>query len=497
MKDVVFDDEKLTANEVESPSALAFKQSVTISAREAVRFARREIATGDAGPNPARTSADREVVEIAHRTAIRMAEWKTSLPSSEKQKLDKADSWAQRNREDFPLLNEEKYRANLAYLDSAATTQRCFRALSAEAAFNERENANVYRGGYELSKHATKRLDQARETLEQFIGAGRQEVAYTSNASAACNIVATAWGDRNVKKGDTIVVALSEHHSNLLPWVALAQRVGATVEYIPILPNGKLDFRVYERVLSKRPKIVCVAGVSNTLGIINPIDELADRAHTAGARFMLDAAQSLPHVPFNVKEIGCDFAAFSAHKMYGPLGIGGLYISPEASQEMAPAFVGGGTVTYASTDRYRMRSGATQYETGTPPISQAIGWEGALEYLSQLGMPNVLSHSESMTKFAVRALHGIKGLTVLGDHTGPEGAGGLVSFSLSHVPPARIGAVCGMLKVAIRSGGHCAMPMAASAGLVGTGRASFAVHTTSEDIEALAVSVEVCRRLYR
>lgn len=497
MKDVVFGDETLAANEIESTKALAFERGITISAREAVRFAHREIAAGDnAGPSPARTPADEKVIEAARRMVARMASWITRLPDNERRKLKSADSWAWRNREDFPLLNKENYRDDLAYLDSAATTQRCFRALSAETTFNEQENANIYRGGYELSKHATKRLDQARETLEHFIGAGRQEVAYTANASAACNIVATAWGNRNVKQNDVIAVALSEHHSNLLPWVALAHRTGALVEYIPLLPNGKLDFPAYERILSKRPKIVCVAGVSNTLGIINPIASLAERAHAAGARFMLDAAQSLPHAPLNVKEIGCDFAAFSAHKMYGPLGIGGLYITPNASREMAPVFVGGGTVSYASVDGYHTRSGAAQYETGTPPISQAIGWEGALEYLSQIGMTNVLDHSESMTKYTVHALHGIESLTIVGDHTGLEGAGGLVSFSLPHVSPARIGAVCGMLKVAIRSGGHCAMPLAASAGLVGTGRASFAVHTTFEDIEALAASVEICSRLY-
>lgn len=498
MKDVVFGDEKLAANDIVPPRVSTLGRDVTISAREAVHYVWQKIyRDGESGPNPARTAADEELVEIARQTVLRTGAWKANLPLRKRQDLERADEWAWRNREDFPLLNDEKHRARLAYLDSAATTQRCFRALAAEAAFSEHQNANVYRGGYELSKHATDRLDHARETLERFIGAGRQEVAFTANASTSCNIVATAWGNRNVGRGDVIAIALSEHHSNLLPWVSLAHRVGAQVEYIPILPDGQLDLDAYERILAQKPKIVCVAGVSNTLGIINPVTDLARMAHDAGARFMLDAAQSLPHIPTDVKDIGCDFAAFSAHKMYGPLGIGGLYLAPNAAKEMEPIFVGGGTVSYASTDGYRARGGAVQYETGTPPISQAIGWEGALEYLSHLGMDRVLDHSEAMTGFAMYALHGIEGLSILGDHASPYGTGGLIAFSLPGIAPAHIGKVCGALGVAIRSGGHCAMPLAASAGLVGTGRASFAVHTTCEDIEALAVAVEMCRRLYR
>lgn len=498
MKDIVFEDEKLAVSDIIPTRVSTLDRDATISAREAVHFAWQEIyQDSESVPNPARTATDEELVAIARQTVLRAGTWKARLSASKRQKLERADEWAWRNREDFPLLNDQRYRASLAYLDSAATTQRCFRALAAESAFDEHENANVYRGGYELSKHATELLGEARETLERFIGADHEEVAFTANASASCNIVATSWGERNIKRGDIIAVALSEHHSNLLPWVSLAKRVGASVEYIPILPDGQLDLDAYERILSRKPKLVCVAGVSNTLGIINPISDLVYKAHAAGARFMLDAAQSLPHVPTNVKDLGCDFAAFSAHKMYGPLGIGGLYLASDVAKEMTPVFVGGGTVSYASTDGYRTRDGAAQYETGTPPISQAIGWKGALEYLSQLGMNRVLDHSEALTEFTVHALHGIKGLSILGDHTTDRGAGGLIAFSLPGIAPAHIGKVCGALRVAIRSGGHCAMPLAASAGLVGTGRASFAVHTTCEDIEALAVAVEMCRRLYR
>ena len=538
LKDVVFGEETLAENVIVPDKLAAFKKGFTLSAREAIRIARKEAddlrpegvfgnlqslkqscshesATGTFGScgtrfvkapessdasrkqEAERSAADEELISIAREVVARMDAWRAELSQEERERLYWADAWAWRNREDFPLLNDRKQKNTLAYLDSAATTQRCFRALHAEANFNEHENANVYRGGYELSANATKYLNDARKTLEDFIGADRRQTVYTMNASASCNLVAQSWGDFNVGEGDHIVVALSEHHSDLLPWLLLARRKNATLDFIPLLPDGRLDLREYERLLGAHPKLVCVAHVSNVLGIVNPVAEMARMAHEAGARFMLDAAQSFPHLPFSVKEIGCDFAAFSAHKMYGPLGIGGLYIGKEAFDEMDPVAIGGGTVSHAATDSYYLRQGAIQYEVGTPPIAQAIGWAGAIEYMERLGVDRVLEHAEAMTPFAVHALHGVEGLTVWGDHSKPDGAGGLVSFSLPNVPPTQIGAACGMLGVAIRSGGHCAMPLAASTGMVGTGRASFAVHTTCEDIEALAVAVEMCQRLYR
>ena len=540
LKDVVFGEEALAANAIVPEKLTAFEKGRTLSAREAVQIAREEMgdidlrakgafgnlqslkqscshesATGTFGScgtrfvkapessdasrkrDAKRSAADEELIEIARDVASRMDAWRAQLSRDEQAKLTWADAWAWRNREDFPLLNDSKQKNTLAFLDSAATTQRCFRALQAEANFNEHENANVYRGGYELSKKATDNFDEARKTLEDFIGAERRQTVYTMNASASCNLVAQSWGDLNVNEGDHIVVALSEHHSDLLPWLLLARRRNAVLDLIPLLPDGRLDLREYERLLSQRPKLVCVAHVSNVLGIVNPVADMARMAHKAGARFMLDAAQSFPHLPFNVKEIGCDFAAFSAHKMYGPLGIGGLFIGKDAFDEMDPVAIGGGTVSHASVDSYYLRQGALQYEVGTPPIAQAIGWAGAIEYMETLGMDRVLEHAEAMTQFAVHALHGVEGLTIWGDHTQPDGAGGLVSFSLANTEPAQIGSACGMMGVAIRSGGHCAMPLAASTGMVGTGRASFAVHTTCEDIEALAVAVEMCRRLYR
>ena len=558
LKDVVFGEETLAANAIVPEKLTTFEKGRTLSAREAVQIARKEMGGIDLraegafgnlrqvspsvqrglserrkGPQlegslgglrkassaaqrglserpeapkasptsqkdvPKRSPADEELIEIAREVVSRMDAWRNQLPHDEQAKLTWADAWAWRNREDFPLLNDRKQKNTLAYLDSAATTQRCFRALQAEANFNEHENANVYRGGYELSAKATGSLNDARKVLEDFIGAERRQTVYTMNSSASCNLVAQSWGTFNVSEGDTIVVALSEHHSNQLPWLMLARRTGANLEYVPLLPDGRIDLDAYAKLLEKRPKLVCVAHVSNTFGIVNPVREMAKQAHAVGARFMLDAAQSLPHVPFDVKEIGCDFAAFSAHKMYGPSGIGGLYISADAFKEMDPVASGGGAISHVSTDSYYLREGAVQYEVGTPPISQAIGWAGAVEYLNRLGMGNVLAHAEAMTDFTVFALHGIEGITIWGDHTKADGAGGIVTFSLPNVTPAQIGTECGALGVAVRAGGHCALPIAASIGVGGTGRVSFAVHTTCEDIEALTVAMEMCRRIHR
>ena len=540
LKDVVFGEEKLAPNAIVPEKLTAFEKGRTLSACEAVQIARKEMGDIDLRAKGAfgnlqslkqscshesatgtfsscgtrfvkapessdtsrkrgakRSAADEELIEIARDVASRMDAWRAQLSHDEQAKLTWADSWAWRNREDFPLLNDRKQKNTLAYLDSAATTQRCFRALQAEASFNEHENANIYRGGYELSANATKHFNEARKALEDFIGADRRQTVYTMNSSASCNLVAQSWGTFNVSEGDTIVVALSEHHSNQLPWLMLARRTGANLEYVPLLPDGRIDLDAYAKLLEKRPKLVCVAHVSNTFGIVNPVREMAKQAHAVGARFMLDAAQSLPHVPFDVKEIGCDFAAFSAHKMYGPSGIGGLYISADAFKEMDPVASGGGAISHVSTDSYYLREGAVQYEVGTPPISQAIGWAGAVEYLNRLGMGNVLAHAEAMTDFAVFALHGIEGITIWGDHTKADGAGGIVTFSLPNVTPAQIGTECGALGVAVRAGGHCALPIAASIGVGGTGRVSFAVHTTCEDIEALTVAMEMCRRMHR
>ena len=495
VEEVVFGEEQLAANAAVPQAVEAFFDECTLSAREAVQLARGERTATEAEANgeEGRSAADEHLLGIARQT---LAQLEGALGAGDATALERADAWGRRNRGDFPLLVDADHRDTLAYLDSAATTQRAFRCLEAQHAFDAHGNANVYRGSYELSARATATLNDARKTLEDFIGADRRQTVYTANATASCNLVAQAWGERNVGEGDLIVATIAEHHSNLLPWLMLAERTGARLEYVPVQGDGRLDQDAYRALLAQKPKLVCVAHVGNVLGMANPVERMAAQAHETGARFLVDAAQSLPHLPLDVKALGADFVAFSAHKMYGPLGIGGLWIAPEAFAEMDPVASGGGAISHVSDTSYYLRQGAIQYELGTPPISQAIGWAGAIDYLRGLGMDAVAAHSAALTRYLVAGLHGIEGVTVWGDHDAPDGALGLVAFTLAGVAPAEVGAACGRLGVAIRSGGHCALPLAARMGVVGTARASFGVHTTREDVEALLVAVEACRQLY-
>ena len=537
-RQVVFGEEKLAANAVKPAELDDFFAKCTLSAREAVRTAREELrqerekakatdemadgagstdgasanTSADSGAAPAdpakaanpgassaepeppkRSAADQLLVDTARAIAERLD---AAASPDEQVELAQVDAWAQRNRLDFPILNDHAHAKMLAYLDSAATSQRVACALQAQANFDTHENANVYRGSYELSSQATLTLNDARKALEDFIGSKRRHTAYTANTSASCNLVAQAWGDRNVHEGDLIVATLSEHHSNLLPWQMLAQRKGARLAVIPLLPDGRLDMDAYEKLLSQKPKIVCVAHVSNVLGLENPVQQMARATHAAGARFLLDAAQSFAHLPIDVEKLEADFVAFSAHKAYGPMGIGGLWIADDAFDEMDPVSIGGGSISHAALDSYYLRTGAIQYEVGTPPVSQAIGWAGAIDYLRALGTDAIERHAHVFTRYLVDGLHGIENVTVWGDHAAEDGQCGLVSFSVAGVSSLDLGSFCGKLGVAIRSGSHCAIPLATSMGVKGTGRASFGVHTTKEDLEALLVAVSACEHLY-
>lgn len=510
IKEVVFGEEKLAANATTPMQVDTFFKDCTLSAREAIRTARDEQkpyppplepdhqknTTTPAAAEKAstRSEADEQLIDIARDVLGRLD---ASLTPDEEDDLVRVDVWAQRNRGDFPLLIDNTHRDTLAYLDAAATTQRPFRSLQAQSDFDTHRNANVYRGTYELSTQATASLNDARKRLEDFIGADRRQTVYTANTSASCALIAQAWGEHQIQAGDLIVTTIAEHHSNLLPWLMLAQRKQARLAYLPIRGDGHLDLDVYEQLLAQKPKLVCAAHISNVIGIVNPIHDMAAAAHEVGARFFLDAAQSLPHMTINVQNLGADFIAFSGHKMYGPLGIGGLWIAPEAFDEMDPLVSGGGAISHAAIDSYYLRAGAIQYEVGTPPISQAIGWAAAIDYLDALDMDAVNAHDATLTRYLVRGLHGIDDVTVWGDHDNTEGLTGLVSFSLASVAPIELGTVCGRLGVAIRSGGHCALPLAASMGMVGTGRASFSVSTTREDIEAVIIAVTACQHLYR
>lgn len=510
-RDVVFGEERLAANSPGNKRAQRFFAHTKISARSAIELAHAlaseiddtQADSSESAPKPdcsaaqerydALSHTEKAVVDIAR---MQLKDIHGKLSTGELEAAQRASDWGKRNELDFPLLTSAKNRGTLAYLDSAATSQRCSQALNAQAEFDTHCNANVYRGAYELSMQATNALNDARAALERFINSERRDTILAANASTACNLVAQAWGEPNIAENDLIVVSLAEHHSNLVPWVMLAQKKGARIAYLPVDGSGRYDLDAYAELLELKPKLICLAHISNVLGILNPIAQMAQSARNAGARVMLDATQSAPHVRLDVKQLGCDFVAFSAHKMYGPTGIGALWINPDAFDEMSPAQCGGGAISHVGIDSYYLREKAIQYEVGTPPIAQAVAWRAAIEYLEQLGMDAVEQHSRALTRYLVAGLQDIEGITICGDHNNPDGLTGLVSVMLPGIACFDLGVLCGKLGIAVRSGGHCALPLAASIACTGTARVSFGVHNTIEDVEAFTLAMELGRRLY-
>ena len=495
VQEVVFGEEKLHANESSCTIRDEFLDACELSALEAVRLARK-LQQADADEADELTGelneASTKLVKLASEVLERMD---GALDEAQTDELSCADAFGVRNKCDFPLLNDRAHKGKLVYLDSAATTQRLDVALQAEADFNCHENANIYRGSYALSAESTKTFNAARAVLEQRIGAERRQLILTANTTTGINIAAQAWGLRNLSEGDLVVIAHSEHHSNMLPWRLVAQARGAQVVYLGLGPDARIDMAEYEQLLERKPRLVCIAQVSNVFGMVNPVEEMARMAHECGARIFVDAAQSLPHMAVNVDELGCDFLAFSGHKMYGPLGIGGLWVSTEAFDEMDPTMSGGGAISHVGEDSYYLRPAAIQYELGTPPIAQAVGLAAAAEHLDGLGMDAVHAHGSALCRYALAGLELLDGVTVWGEPGADDASGSLLSFNLEGVSSARIAADMGALQVCVRAGGQCALPLHASMGLDGSCRISFGIYNTAEDVEAAIVAVALSNKL--
>lgn len=510
IEDVVFGEEKLAPNTSTPDSVQTFFDGLTLDALGAVRLAHKlEEGAEEAEDLTANLSeADKLLLACAQETLAATALVPTAPADTDvaqatyapeactPENLQNVSTWAVRNKLDFPLFSDRKQRDHLVFLDSAATAQRCQQSLQAQYDFDVHENANVYRGSYELSMQATATLNDARAVLESFIGANRRETIFTSNTSAGANLIAQAWGDANISAGDIIVTSQCDHHSNMLPWMLLAQRKGAKVVYLPCLSDGRIDQQVYRHVLQQKPKLVCLTHISNVLGMVNPIQEMAALAKRTGARVFVDGAQAAPHVRVNVQELGVDFYAISAHKMYGPMGLGAVWVNPDCYSEMTPASGGGGVISHEAFDSYYLRTGAIGYEVGTPAVSQAVGFAAALKYLGALDMSAVQCHSSVLTQYLVRGLHAIDSVSIWGNHNIPEGETGLVSMTLHGVSSSEAGAFLGKLGVAVRSGGHCAIPLSGLLGVAGTVRASIGVYNTAEDIEAFLCALRACKRSY-
>lgn len=397
-------------------------------------------------------------------------------------------------RQDFPILQREVYGRPLIYLDNAATTQKPRSVV--EAISNEyfSTNANVHRGVHFLSQKATDLHEAARERVRQFINArSTAEVLFTRGTTESLNLVASSFGEAFLKEGDEVIVSVMEHHSDIVPWQLLRERKGIVIRVIPMDDSGRLDLEAYERLFSERTRLVCVAHVSNVLGTVNPVKQMAATAHAHGAYMLVDGAQSIPHFKVDVQDLDCDFLTFSGHKIYGPTGIGVLY-GRESLLEKMPPYQGGGEmiarVTFEHTTYERL---PYKFEAGTPDYVGTHALAAAIDYVEALGMDEIAAHEHRLTQYAMERLGAIKDMHLYG--TTPD-KDAVVAFNVGNIHPLDLGTLLDRLGIAIRTGHHCAQPLMQRCGVEGMARASFALYNTMDEIDRLAEGIERVSKMF-
>lgn len=397
-------------------------------------------------------------------------------------------------RQDFPILQREVYGRPLIYLDNAATTQKPRSVV--EAISNEyfSTNANVHRGVHFLSQKATDLHEAARERVRQFINArSTAEVLFTRGTTESLNLVASSFGEAFLKEGDEVIVSVMEHHSDIVPWQLLRERKGIVIRVIPMDDSGRLDLEAYERLFSERTRLVCVAHVSNVLGTVNPVKQMAATAHAHGAYMLVDGAQSIPHFKVDVQDLDCDFLTFSGHKIYGPTGIGVLY-GRESLLEKMPPYQGGGEmiarVTFEHTTYERL---PYKFEAGTPDYVGTHALAAAIDYVEALGMDEIAVHERRLTQYAMERLGAIKDMHLYG--TTPD-KDAVVAFNVGNIHPLDLGTLLDRLGIAIRTGHHCAQPLMQRCGVEGMARASFAFYNTMDEIDKLAEGIERVSKMF-
>jgi cysteine desulfurase / selenocysteine lyase len=399
-------------------------------------------------------------------------------------------------RASFPALVREVHGRPVAYLDSGASAQRVLASIQAVDRYERAHHSNVHRGSHTLSAEATAAYEGARATVADHLGAAdRREVIFVRNATEAINLVARAWGDANLGAGDRIVLTEMEHHSNIVPWQQLAERVGAEVDWVPVGDDGLLDMGAYAVLLERAPKLVAVTHVSNVLGTENPIAEIARLAHEAGALLLADGAQAAPKQPLDMAELGVDFYALTGHKLYAPTGIGALWAKLDLLREMPPFLGGGSMIRKVTKGGTTYADPPARFEAGTPAIAQAIGMASALRWLDALGMEAVLEHERRIADYALERLDDFPALRVFGP---PRGTGrlGPVSFELEGVHAHDVSEILDRHGVAVRAGHHCAQPLMDRLGIAATARASFGVYTTTEEIDRLIDGLHDARKVF-
>ncbi len=403
----------------------------------------------------------------------------------------------QRIREDFPILRREVHGRPLVYFDNAATTQKPQQVIDALVEYYSAYNANIHRGIHALAEEATARYEEVRQKTADFIGApGPETIVFTRNTTESINLVSHAWGRANVGPGDEIVLSVMEHHSNIVPWQLLAQETGAALRYIDIDDEGQLVWEDVERLIGEQTKLVAVTQMSNVLGTINNVRRIGELAHGHGALVLVDAAQSVPHMPVDVRELDCDFLVFSGHKMLGPTGVGVLYARRELLESMPPFLAGGEMIKRVRLESSTWNDVPWKYEAGTPNIADVCAFGAALDYLNELGMEQVRAHETALVRETLRRLGETPDVTVYGPEQA-EARGGVVAFNVADIHPHDLGTVLDRHGVAIRAGHHCAQPLMARLDVVATARASFYVYNTIEELDTLIEGIEATKRLFR
>ena len=398
-------------------------------------------------------------------------------------------------RQQFPVLNQTVYGKPLVYFDNAATTQKPLCVIERERDYYLNENCNIHRGVHYLSQKATEAYENARITVAEFINAPlAHEIVFTRGTTESLNLLATSFEHLFIEEGDKVLVTAMEHHSNLVPWQQMIQRHHGELLVVPMDDEGVLDLNAYQELLKKQPKVVSIAHISNTLGTINPVKEMITMAHQYGIPVVVDGAQSMAHLPIDVKDMDCDFYVFSGHKMYAPMGIGGLYGKTEWLEKMPPYQFGGEMVDTVSFEKTTFNKLPFKFEAGTPNVGAALGLETAVKFIESVDRKAVAEHEDLLLKTAIDGLSQIEGMRFIGQ--APHRSG-LVSFVINDIHPYDLGTIIDKMGVAVRTGHHCAEPVMTRFGIPGTVRASFAMYNTVEEVEVFIKAVERAANMLR
>lgn len=397
-------------------------------------------------------------------------------------------------KNDFPILNQMVHGKPLIFLDSGVTSQKPQCVMDAIQYYYAHDHANVHRGVYQLSERATKAYEKTRQKIQQMLNAKEsREIIFTSGTTESINLVAHSYGRKNFQAGDEVILSTMEHHSNIVPWQILREEIGIVLKIIPISDDGELDVETYKKLFSDRTKMVSIIHISNVLGTVNPIKEMIAISHAHNVPVLVDGAQAFPHMTVDVQALDCDFYAFSAHKAYGPTGLGVLYGKANLLEAMPPYQTGGAMIETVSFEKTTYTKIPYKFEAGTPNIADVVGFYAALDYLEKIGMQNIMQHEQNLLDYANEQLRTIPGLTMLGNANNRMG---VISFVMQDVHPHDIGTILDHEGVAVRAGHHCAMPLMTRYNIPACVRISFGLYNSRKDVDALICGLQTVKRLF-